>query len=436
MSGVIKRDEPMVFTPPLTNLHTAAKVDVTYDKDLFICVQEEHELPHWTQYNYDTCTLFYKLYVGSEFEAPNGTLPSKPTGNTTVTLYFPLRTFRYFVGIYFPVQVITQTFNATVHLSMTGDSCSSEQFWNGEACVAPQPLKLNSNLTSVLKKGVNLLSLDLPTLTGHFSIRVPGLTSTSQIWLRWEATPSSYYADASVTGSGPVSFSSPRPGRWIIAVFNSAADETKTIFATGQVCMTPYLAGPTCTTPISLASNNMNEVVQPGEYKYFKFEATPATSLYISITTPNQKNLPKMFASRGQLPTFGNADVSNCNQKWCQVVKTIKVDASSPEPWFIGITADPLAGDNKNVTFGIWFNSTCVPGCEINGRGTCMDSGLCECWIDYSGIDCGHFKGTGAQFKVLGIVSAVVLVLAAIPLATWLYSRQREKKRTAGYEVI
>lgn len=111
-----------------------------------------------------------------------------------------------------------------------------------------------------------------------------------------------------------------------------------------------------------------------------------------------------MFASRGQLPTKENADISNCNLNWCELVKTIKVDIGSEsidEDWYVGVLVDQTEDEPtsffsvakpKNITYGIWYNSTCVPGCKINKRGTCMDTGLCSCSIDYTGIDCGICK--------------------------------------------
>lgn len=157
--------------------------------------------------------------------------------------------------------------------------------------------------------------------------------------------------------------------------------------------------------------------------------ATADTSLYVSLTTLNQKDLPNIYASLGQLPTKGNADISNCNQNWCNLVKTISVDSSlaigddMTENWYLGIflptvedsgstVTDSLGSlvslqiantasflseatgldtpkRSKNITYGVWYNSTCVPGCTINQRGTCMDTGLCVCYVDYTGIDCG-----------------------------------------------
>lgn len=124
------------------------------------------------------------------------------------------------------------------------------------------------------------------------------------------------------------------------------------------------------------------------------------------MTNMEQSNIPNMYASRGQLPTRHNFDISNCNQNWCDSVKTIKADVESGnvETWFIGIfieaytettfetvdgSEDNFGARQKNATYGIWFNSTCVPGCEFNGRGTCLDSGTCDCFVDYTGIDCG-----------------------------------------------
>lgn len=45
----------------------------------------------------------------------------------------------------------------------------------------------------------------------------------------------------------------------------------------GQVCVEPYLAGPSCATPYFPAVNSMTEIAVPGVYKYYK-----CMSLFVS----------------------------------------------------------------------------------------------------------------------------------------------------------
>lgn len=141
------------------------------------------QLPHWTQYRAETCTYFFSLLVEEEIQNTNGTWPQLPAPVKSSTLSFPvpLRVFRYFVGIYFPKQIITDTYNATVHLSITGNDCNfAGTFWDGNACVQAKGIPdLNSTVVATLTPlGINLFYVYIPELTAEITVEVPGLVRT------------------------------------------------------------------------------------------------------------------------------------------------------------------------------------------------------------------------------------------------------------------
>lgn len=112
-------------------------------------------------------------------EIHNGTWPLQSHVRAqTSTFQVPLRTFRYFVGIYFPKQVITDTYNTTVDVSLTGDICQFlGTFWDGNACTQAHPIaELNSTFTRRLNPiSLNLFYLHVPELTAEISMEISDL---------------------------------------------------------------------------------------------------------------------------------------------------------------------------------------------------------------------------------------------------------------------
>lgn len=113
----------------------------------------------------------------------NGTWPPQLLVQTedfmqTSSFEVPLRLFRYFVGVYFPKPVITDTYNATVHFRLSGDICEfAGTFWNGNTCSQATRLPgLNKTFVHRFSPiATNLFYLHVPDLTSEISVEIPEL---------------------------------------------------------------------------------------------------------------------------------------------------------------------------------------------------------------------------------------------------------------------
>lgn len=136
-----------------------------------------------------------------------------------------------------------------------------------------------------------------------------------------------------------------------------------------------------------------------------------------------------------------NTDVPNCNREYCDVVRSITFNVTEEEDWYVAVV-NPH--DTGNVTFGIWWNSSCVTGCVNENHGQCQLDGRCECEIDFEGIDCSvcmfftlfranfSAKGLGPQYIVLIIIASLVVASAIIGFVAWAYMRRKR----ANYEIV
>jgi len=263
-------------------------------------------------------------------------------------------------------------------------------------------------------------------------------SETSYIWARYNGAPLSTVHDYS-DNAGELTVIAPLPGLWVFAV-HSAEGGTADFEFSGLACGTTS-AGENCSIPVHTAFNNASYVINHNEWIYLRFEATHAQGLLFSVTTPNSSSIPNIFASRGQIPTQYpssaqlfmltdrySADILNCNRQFCNVVRSIAYNVSSDEEWFVGI----YSMANVPVTFGFWFNTSCVPNCETDNHGQCDESGRCECEIDFEGIDCSISKGLGPQYIVLIIIASLVVASAIIGFVAWAYMRRKR----ADYEIV
>jgi hypothetical protein len=255
------------------------------------------------------------------------------------------------------------------------------------------------------------------------------------IYARYNGCPSVLHHDFIDAGNGTITVTTPipHPGTWVFGVHSTVAASAK--FSIEETPCPAGHAGFPC-ADIPKAENKAQVVItstgQLSTYYYY-FRATKEQGLLVSITTENHTltGIPSLYATRDQLPdlTGANADITNCNGGYCGSVRSIAHNVTEPEDWFIAVHSNQTGG---NITFGIWFNTSCVAGCQTDNRGTCNDDGTCDCQIDYTGIDCSISKGLGPHYIVLIIIASLVVASAVIGFVAWAYMRRKRQ----NYEIL
>jgi hypothetical protein len=202
------------------------------------------------------------------------------------------------------------------------------------------------------------------------------------------------------------------------------------IVVTVQPCP-PYTGGANCEHMIYNATSNNSFIADKNQTYYFKFNASEQQPVWASVrgvkwnNSYDDINNPFIFASRGQLPSRLDADVTICNLNFCTFVNSVFFNVSKQEWWYIGIqNQDPKF---FNYTVAIWFNSICYPDCVSHGE--CEDQGekygVCDCIDGFIGADCSISNGFGPQFIVLIIIAVLVALTAIIGFGAWAYMRRK-----------
>lgn len=160
---------------------------------------------------------------------------------------------------------------------------------------------------------------------------------------------------------------------------------------------------------------------------YYRVVSSSANPLWVSVAPLDGKKMPNVYASVNQAPTNATADITNCNQQYCQSINVIKLDNTTTNmTWYIGITSP------NDTSYGIWFSQTCAPGCGDNG-GQCTTNGpgvgICVCAQDYVGLDCSTDTNTGIQpqYIVLIIIASLVVASAIIGFIAWAYMQKKRQ---------
>jgi len=420
-SGVVSHDSPLNYTLPLLNLEVSANLTVSFNRSVAVCVvYSDFGLPHWTQYNSDNCIFYFN---------------ATKSGDITV---LPLLAVEYKLGVYFSEADVKNDQSSQVDLVIDGAAClTRDTYWDesSNSCLLATEEKSNTTFTATFKAGeTQFWTYMAPAALENLAFSMVSAedlrAETWLIYARYQGGPSKMFHDQTDV-DGTLTVISPRPGLWVFSVHSMNGGDA-TFKITEEGCPANK-AGPNCAYDVLPAANNMNLTITHGSSGlYLMYKAVPGHGLVVSVTTNNGSDIPFLFATRGQIPVVTKegvtSDIYNCNREYCDVVRSIALNVTDEEDWYIGI----FSSAPGNTTFGVWFNETCVPDCETDNHGECDPSGRCSCEIDFEGIDCSISKGLGPQYIVLIIIASLVVASAIIGFVAWAYMRRKR----ANYEIV
>jgi len=232
----------------------------------------------------------------------------------------------------------------------------------------------------------------------------------------------------------------PSIGNWIAIISPNTPTgknllQTPFNLSTSLSTCAPNMAGPSCNFSISSADTSQlgSGTLSPRSWAFYRVPATyPFSPLWVTVGSGTPS--PQVYVSINQVPTETSFILQECNQPYCDTNNIFKLTGMEGNYiFYVGIYN---SNTTQSVSYGIWFNNTCAPGCGNYGR--CTESGpetgLCVCTTDYVGYDCGTLSENGlpAQYIVLIIIASLVVASAIIGFIAWAYM---QKKRT-GYSSL
>jgi len=201
----------------------------------------------------------------------------------------------------------------------------------------------------------------------------------------------------------------------------------------GDNCQYPLTA---VTTSIANPASVAGGVpLQSGWWNYYSVSVTAPEPFWVSVYTPNLSDFD-LYVRLGAIPDEMTSDIKNCNfYGSCDYAKIINFNntaASLPSgqvnTYYVGIHA------NTNISYTIWWSSTCAPLCVSNEEesGVCTFSGTtigqCSCEDGYMGFDCSLPNGTlPTQYIVLIIIASLVVLSALIGFFAWAYMQRKRE---------
>jgi hypothetical protein len=330
-------------------------------------------------------------------------------------------------------------------LDVGGDVCEWPTFYDGTDCKPSTEIKgFNVSVDTSFNNGeTQFFWFNSPDRVGHLNFQYDTPHNQHMVsYARWMASPSSSFHDNSegesaTNGTAGIHIPQAKPGVWVFSIHLGNSPSSKkvlhnvTIYVKGEVCA-EGVVGENCQTVVLPASNNSNATAEVNVVSYHRVILNKThPTLKVSIFALNSTLLPHVWATRGQVPVKKDfADIVNCNRQYCEIVRSIvhNVTEATEEEWFIEVKPSGV----QNTQYAIWFDSDCIDGCETDNHGVCQDSGICECEIDFAGLDCGTSRGLGPQYIVLIIIASLVVASAVIGFVAWAYMRRKR----ANYEIL
>jgi len=239
----------------------------------------------------------------------------------------------------------------------------------------------------------------------------------------------------------------PLPGEWNLLYYITADTDTNYTITTPAVFSCPNdTAGDntSCLYPLTAVTTSIanpaavagNIPLQAGWWNYYTVSVIAPEPFWVSVYTPNLSDFD-LYVRMGSVPDDkpGSYDIKNCNVYgscgYATIINLNNTAAALPSghlnTYYVGIHA------NTNITYTIWWSSTCAPLCVSNEEesGVCSFSGnvgQCSCEDGYMGFDCATPNGTlPTQYIVLIIIASLVVLSALIGFFAWAYMQRKRE---------
>lgn len=394
------------------NLKTTAQFNLTHTAAIQICFNEEYPITPNSSTWPVGCTFYWTF----------------PAGSANSQGQLPLRFADYNVGIYFAGAVVPgQSDVISLHVGQgPQEVCADDLVWNSVECVPVVEIEddgstfqnFTGNVTSIFSFEVP----KAPKITG--SAKISGPTDFTFV-IRRDGTPTNAPGLFDASGKGIAQVNFPRPGTYYVAV-TTATTQNATITVTLEDCThaASHGSGPGCATIFDHDDSNENLHGEAGKlWTNYVVYASPKNPLYVATASNDGSAQPTIYASQGQVPEPGNADITGCNVQNCGAANVISRTPTKNETWFIAV------GAKEGQSYAVWFNSICAPSCAHSGR--CItdgaDAGKCVCnKAEDSGAGCQVSSALAQQYVVLAAIWGTAAGLTIIVLAANYFSTGKD----------
>jgi hypothetical protein len=338
----------------------------------------------------------------------------------------------------------------TVNYTISGQNCSANQIYVNNTC-QDVPHNLNAPVTGNVAMGTHAVyakynvSSDPPPSTVTFA---PAMNTTtgkvaimSEIYASYMSTPTRN----SMNITGPVS--NPLPGEWNILYYITTETEANYTINPPDVYNCPNnTVGMGCSSnlyPVSTSIANpaamgANIYLPQGSWNYYAVNVTSPDPFWVSVYASKLTDF-ELYVRKGAVPVLPmlfdingcNVGTSNCG--YATIINLNNTANSLPPgtvtPYYVGIQA------LQNVTYTIWWSSTCSPLCitaNDQESGVCSYSGnnlgQCSCEDGFMGFDCSLTTGNlPTQYIVLIIIASLVVLSALIGFFAWAYMQRKRE---------
>jgi len=241
--------------------------------------------------------------------------------------------------------------------------------------------------------------------------------------------------------------SNPLPGEWNLLYYITADTDSNYTINIPAVynCPINNTAGDDCLYPLTAVTTSIASPaavagkipLQAGWWDFYSVSVIAPEPFWVSVYTSNLSDFD-LYVRLGAVPsnTEGTYDIKNCNVYGsCGYATIINLNNTAaalpfgqPSTYYVGIYA------RTNITYTIWWSSTCAPLCVANEEesGVCTFSGTsigqCLCEDGYMGFDCATPNGTlPTQYIVLIIIASLVVLSALIGFFAWAYMQRKRE---------
>jgi len=286
---------------------------------------------------------------------------------------------------------------------------------------------LNTPVTGNVTMGTHpvyakyIVSSDPPPHTVTFA---PAMNTTGKVAIMSEIY-ASYMSTPTMNSThitGPLS--NPLPGEWNILYYITTETEATytinppTVYncpnnTVGMGCLSNLY--PVSTSIANPAAMGANIYLDQGTWNYYAVNITAPDAFWVSVYAPKLTDF-NVYVRKGAVPDPMQYDISGCNVApisncgYATIINLNNTASSLPSgtvtPYYVAIQA------LQNVTYTIWWSSTCSPLCitaNDQESGVCSYSGSnigqCSCEDGFMGFDCSATTGNlPTQYIVLIII--------------------------------